>query len=433
MRKNSQALAPYYQRTAFLRDADFLELAESLIGGLEACVSFELPLNSSLLNQWTDYPLQLSGLYTPPLQSYPIASGIDIVNNSGSMYQSVSPAKIPIELPVKEPTPPQSNMPISIPKPLQTNEIFCASIHNSPFLESHLMNRKSTLKSTTHACVEELEEPKNVDVGVDCFSEVIDDDVEHDVQLTALLSRVDAMINKNEPNNSNVAHTEENNENIQSENRNIVIETEEVNQNQMNSSLTTSGNSLISRMGWFSTDNHNDTKDNLTANTESHTSAQSTSRPLSRSNSLNSSIKSPTDRFSYSSLLRHGVKRAEEGSELYSRQIDFSDIWQRFESTLGISHSTAVNNDGLSENTSHMSSAGKNKSSNGDSDEDGLIDFEFIQNDSLAMQFSISELREMVQQTFKIPRETGLDSQNFACISCGNPLGVGGSGNTTTQ
>lgn len=197
MRKSSSALAPYYQRTAFIRDPDFMEIAECLISGLEACVSFDLPLNSSLLNQWTDLPLQLSGLYAPSLQSYPIASGIDVANNS-SIYTSVSPAKVAADKPPMH-TLIAEDRNIPIPKPLQTNEFFSASIHNSPFKESAMPPRKSTFIKP-YVSVEEIEEPTTVDVGVDCF-ETIDDDIEHDVQLTALLSRVDAMATaeKNQP------------------------------------------------------------------------------------------------------------------------------------------------------------------------------------------------------------------------------------------
>lgn len=445
MRKTPQTLSPYYQRTAFLRDPDFMELAESLIGGLEACVSFDLPLNSSLLNQWTDLPLQLSGLYTPSLQSYPIASGIDVANSAtGAMYTTVSPAKIAGDRPMHEIIAEDRNIPI--PKPLQTNEFFSASIHNSPFKESAMPPRKQPFLK---ACVsvEEVEEPTSVDVGVDCF-ETIDDDIEHDVQLTALLSRVDAMATTTvagserndspEPSTSAAACLQFEIEAAKQKEREqgkrktigdgeIVIETD---QNPVNpiSSTSVMGNSLISRMGWSSTDEN----ELETSAKQETTSIQSTSRPLSRSNSLNSSIKSPVDRFSYDSLLRRGVKRAQDGDQFYSRQIDFNDVWLRFESTLGIGHSNALNN---YDNESHKSIEKTQKSdqtNDNESDEDGL-DFEFVQSDAIAMHFSMSELREMVQQTFKIPRESGLDSQNFACLSCGNPLGVGGSGCTTTQ
>lgn len=451
MRKSSGALTPYYQRTAFTRDPDFMELAESLIGGLEACVSFNLPLNSSLLNQWTDLPLQLSGLYTPSLQSFPIASGIDVANNTGILYTSVSPAKIADDKPMHEIIAEDHNIPI--PKPLQTNELFCASIHNSPFRESAMPPRKPNYIKP-YVSVEEIEEPTNVDLGVDCFETIgaannpnaslftnvaSAPDIEHDVQLAALLSRIDATVAERhdspEPSTSAAAVT------VNIDDEKIVIEMEE---NQVNNVSPTMGNSLTSRMGWSSMEENDIEATESTKPAEPTTPVPSTSRPLSRSNSMNSSIKSPVDRFSYDSLLRRGVKRAQNGDQLYSRQIDFDDVWQRFESTLGIGHSNVINNEAGTATTNdqptsdpHESST-ENKSTkphhDNDSDEDGLIDFEFVHSDSLAMHFSMPELREMVQQTFKIARETGLDSQNFACLSCGNPLGVGGSaGYTTTQ
>lgn len=456
MRKSADALFSYYQRTAFVRDPNSMELAESLIGGLEACVSFNLPLNSSLLNQWTDLPLQLSGLYTPSLQSFPIASGIDVANNTGILYTSVSPAKIADDKPMHEFIAEDRNIPI--PKPLQTNELFSASIHNSPFKESAMPPRKTTFIKP-YVSVEEIEEPTNVDVGVDCF-ETIDDDIEHDVQLTALLSRVDAMAttaaaerNDSEPEPSTSAAAFFRNDNcddaigqlenahlkVNVDDEKIVIEMEENGGgNQVNNVSPIMGNSLTSRMGWSSMD-ENDIE--ATETKPEPPSIQSTSRPLSRSNSINSSIRSPVDRFSYDSLLRRGVKRVQNGDEFYSRQIDFNDVWQRFESTLGLGHSNAINNEATT--ATSETTSGSHKSNNeikstkpnhdNESDEDGLVDFEFVHSDSLAMHFTMPELREMVQQTFKIPREAGLDSQNFACLSCGNPLGVGGSGCTTTQ
>lgn len=438
MRKSSQALTPYYQRTAFLRDSDFMELAESLIGGLEACVSFDLPLNSSLLNQWTDLPLQLSGLYTPSLQSYPIASGIDVANNTGILYTSVSPAKIAGDKPMQEIVAEDRNIPI--PRPLQTNEFFSASIHNSPFKESAMPNRKSTFVKPYVSVEEMIEEPTNVDVGVDCF-EGIDDDLEDDLKLNALLIRVDAMATaekRDSPEPSTSADAQQNDdilpENRQSislsntDNEEIIIETEE-STNPFNNTSPIMGNSLVSRMGWSSMEN-NECEIGAKANEDESTiSAQPNLRTLSRSSSMNSSIKSPIDRFSYNSLLRRGVERAQNGDECFTRQIDFNDVWSRFESTLGITYTNAVNNDGAE--TSSQKSI--DKLSKLDESDDGLVDFEFVQSDSLAMHFSMPDLQEMVKQTFKIPRESGLDSQNFACISCGNPLGVGGSGMTTTQ
>ncbi|XP_037044654.1 pleckstrin homology domain-containing family M member 1 [Bradysia coprophila] len=81
IRRNQSALNPYYKKIAFMRDQDRLELIERLLTGIETDITFSLPLNSSLLNQWTDQPLQLAGLYTPSLRACPITSGIDIASS----------------------------------------------------------------------------------------------------------------------------------------------------------------------------------------------------------------------------------------------------------------------------------------------------------------------------------------------------------------
>lgn len=72
IRKNGAALNPYYKRNAFLKDSDITEVASKIIEGIESCVNFTLPVNSSLLNQWPNYSLQLSGLWTLPLKSCPV-------------------------------------------------------------------------------------------------------------------------------------------------------------------------------------------------------------------------------------------------------------------------------------------------------------------------------------------------------------------------
>lgn len=409
MRKNPQALAPYYQRTAFVRDPDSMELAESLIGGIEACVSFELPLNSSLLNQWTDLPLQLSGLYTPSIQTCPIASGIDVANSSTLMASETTPSPSSLVAVEQNAASIFIDQSISIPKPLQTNEFFASSIHNSPFRESALSSRKSPFMKAY-----------NDDDGIDEIEEIagdaiIDDDLEHDVQLTALLSRVDALTadTKNDgasPENENQMKAEAGSEAIASD-------ADPFPSAGMSSQM---GNSIVSRMGWSSTDETTvlETADQATVKTAPLT--------LSRSSSINnnsSSVRSPIDRHSYNSLLRRGKSTQDDG--LYTRQIDFNDVWQRFEGSLGIGsyETTSTTQDG---NVSATISEPNELADDG-------FDFEFVRADSLSTKFALNELREMVQQTFKIAHEKGLDAQNFACLSCGNPLGVGGSGYTTTQ
>lgn len=414
MRKNPQALSPYYQRTAFVRDPDSMELAESLIGGIEACVSFQLPLNSSLLNQWTDLPLQLSGLYTPSIQTCPIASGIDVANSSVLMATEATPSPTSLIAVEQNAASIFIDQSISIPKPLQTNEFFASSIHNSPFRESTMSSRKNPFMKAY-----------NDDVDIDEIEEVasdaiIDDDLEHDVQLTALLSRVDALTEDAAKSNEALESLENSFQPIRATESEPEAITEAVDPFAVGSTSLQMGNSIVSRMGWSSTD------ETTVLEAVDQTNVKTAPLTLSRSSSINnnsSSVRSPIDRHSYNSLLRRGKSTQDDG--LYTRQIDFNDVWQRFEGSLGIGNyeSTAVGQDG---NTSTSASEPNDLADDG-------FDFEFVQADNLATKFSLAELQEMVQQTFKIAHEQGLDAQNFACLSCGNPLGVGGTGYTTTQ
>lgn len=75
IRRQISDLSPYYKGHAFLRTVDSLEMAERIVaGGLESSTfCFTLPINSSLLNTWTMQPLQMSGLYTPPLRACPVS------------------------------------------------------------------------------------------------------------------------------------------------------------------------------------------------------------------------------------------------------------------------------------------------------------------------------------------------------------------------
>ncbi|XP_023167303.2 pleckstrin homology domain-containing family M member 1 [Drosophila hydei] len=110
MRKNGSALRPYYKKDALLKDSEGLETAAKIMESLEAYVTFDLPVNSSLLNQWPDYALQLSDLWTPALKSCPISSGVDVASSLATEIVAI-------------PT----------PQPLHTNELFSESISNSPF------------------------------------------------------------------------------------------------------------------------------------------------------------------------------------------------------------------------------------------------------------------------------------------------------------
>jgi len=70
-----------------------LDVAQRLVEGIESC-PFSVACNSSLLNVWTNPPLLLAGLWTPPLRSCPVAPGVDVAStlDSGDADDSVSSA-----------------------------------------------------------------------------------------------------------------------------------------------------------------------------------------------------------------------------------------------------------------------------------------------------------------------------------------------------
>ncbi|CAL7941410.1 unnamed protein product [Xylocopa violacea] len=77
IRRDNSALKPYYNRSAFIRDTDLVEVAQRLIESLDY-VRFELACNSSLLNFWSTTPLLLAGIWSPPMKSCPVFSAVDI-------------------------------------------------------------------------------------------------------------------------------------------------------------------------------------------------------------------------------------------------------------------------------------------------------------------------------------------------------------------
>lgn len=114
IRKAPSTLKSYYQRHAFLFDTELVETIENLLKGTESFVEFDLPCNSSLLNVWGDAALQMSGIYSVPLRSLPIASGEDV---AGSISTSSRNINIPNRVTV-------------------LSDIYAASISNSIFTNS---------------------------------------------------------------------------------------------------------------------------------------------------------------------------------------------------------------------------------------------------------------------------------------------------------
>ncbi|CAG9576022.1 unnamed protein product [Danaus chrysippus] len=78
--KNISAVKPFYNRSAFVCDSEILEMAQKLIEGLETCVQFNLPINSSLLNQWPEQVLMQAGIWVPTMRVAPISAGLDVAS-----------------------------------------------------------------------------------------------------------------------------------------------------------------------------------------------------------------------------------------------------------------------------------------------------------------------------------------------------------------
>ncbi|KAH9634195.1 hypothetical protein HF086_001397 [Spodoptera exigua] len=78
--KNISAVKPFYNRSAFVCDSEILEVAQKLVEGLETCVQFNLPINSSLLNYWPEQVLMLAGIWVPKIRQAPISAALDVAS-----------------------------------------------------------------------------------------------------------------------------------------------------------------------------------------------------------------------------------------------------------------------------------------------------------------------------------------------------------------
>ncbi|BES97911.1 DUF4206 [Nesidiocoris tenuis] len=75
-----KTLKPYYKTTAYLLDHDRLNIAITYFQGLSQ-FKFKFPINSSVLNVWTNETLLMAGCWTPPMKEGPISSGMDVVKS----------------------------------------------------------------------------------------------------------------------------------------------------------------------------------------------------------------------------------------------------------------------------------------------------------------------------------------------------------------
>ncbi|XP_050313889.1 sorting nexin-29 [Anthonomus grandis grandis] len=80
IRQNSSSIKSYYNNNAFIRDNEVLEVAQKLIEGVESVKKFDLPTNSSLLNNWQPQSLVLAGIWSPTLKNTPLAPCDDVAS-----------------------------------------------------------------------------------------------------------------------------------------------------------------------------------------------------------------------------------------------------------------------------------------------------------------------------------------------------------------
>lgn len=95
--QDNSSLSPYYKRFAFLRDLEALGVVTKLLEGLTR-FSFSLPTNSSVLNTWSNAPLLLAGLWTPPMKEVPISVGTDIAKGlpvDNDKAETISVSSVP--------------------------------------------------------------------------------------------------------------------------------------------------------------------------------------------------------------------------------------------------------------------------------------------------------------------------------------------------
>ncbi|XP_046405631.1 uncharacterized protein LOC124170748 isoform X2 [Ischnura elegans] len=147
MRRDPSALSPYYQRTALLRDVELLEVIQQLMQGIES-YPFALACNSSVLNTWTDAPLLLSAIWTPPMRSCPIPSGVDVARKMDEQPEEASR--------------------ISLRRPHDNAEGFSGSPHGSLLSQASGLDEDEKLKIILGA---NISSSPPVDNGVKCDSE----------------------------------------------------------------------------------------------------------------------------------------------------------------------------------------------------------------------------------------------------------------------
>lgn len=283
MRCDGSALKPYYRHSAFIRDSELVDVAQRLIEGIETS-SFTLVCNSSLLNVWTNQPLLLAALWTPPLRGCPVMSGVDVAStmDGNSLINENCP-----------PSPAVSLSSVSYQGsnvgqiPLNEDEAL-KIILGTPVDESHLLSSRkdASCSQKDESCVDVIPSNDNRSLGHD----------ENEIKGTDIPAR---------PNDEQKEADEDGPSSV--------------------------GNSLIGRVGWSSSFEEFPTSDRGNLFEELDRSEKSVKFPNQPSvlNSKTNLVRSPTDIQSYHSL----VESYNTLAGGYIKTPDLREFCQRFESS----------------------------------------------------------------------------------------------------
>lgn len=83
IRRDNSVLKPYYNRAAYVRDPDLVDVAQRQIESIDH-IRFDLACNTSLLNTWSSTPLLMAAIWSPSLKFCPVSSAVDVAKTINS-------------------------------------------------------------------------------------------------------------------------------------------------------------------------------------------------------------------------------------------------------------------------------------------------------------------------------------------------------------
>lgn len=374
IRRDNSALKPYYNRSAYIRDADLVEVAQRLIENLDY-VRFELACNSSLLNFWSSTPLLIAGIWSPPMKSCPVFSAVDIAKTINSEltdnFDEVETAS-------------SIGSSIGIGSFTSSQSVFnnVASITEDEALKIILAKEKSNIIQQLHGN----------------FEDAVTSGMQQDNAARQLHSNyADTVIKNSEEDEREVREVRQmSNGNAENKNTdNIVADMEDqlsqdaLKDNEINDATTaTVGNSLIGKLGWSTS--FEDCQSSLASPVTSHGSGADAPR-------------TPGDGPTYDALIQ---SYQTAGNNTVSDLKEFLKKYPKKETVE--EGSKAQPEPKVGSRVPHV-----------------FINFKmhfFIIIQRLI--FIFQAVVNFDEQLGHIPREKGLDVQNYSCFDCGYAIGM---------